>query len=84
METDRLASEKVDGKDIYNRGHLLAYTSSFNFDIDGKYKEGEIGSQDNPKNLATQTAFSNQKVQTYYEKLVRNAQKSKGIRSFIR
>ncbi|WP_416135484.1 DNA/RNA non-specific endonuclease [Enterococcus faecalis] len=70
--------KKVDGKDIYNRGHLLAYTSSFNFDIDGKYKEGEIGSQDNPKNLATQTAFSNQKVQTYYEKLVRNAQKIKG------
>lgn len=70
--------KKVDGKEIYNRGHLLAYTSSFNFDMDGKYKEGEIGSQDNPKNLATQTAFSNQKVQTYYEKLVRNAQKVKG------
>lgn len=70
--------KKVDGKEIYNRGHLLAYTSSFNFDMDGKYKEGEIGSQDNPKNLATQTAFSNQKVQTYYEKLVRNAQKIKG------
>ena len=42
--------------------------------VDGK----EIGSQDNPKNLATQTAFSNQKVQTYYEKLVRDAQKIKG------
>ncbi|EIW2162772.1 TPA: DNA/RNA non-specific endonuclease [Enterococcus faecalis] len=70
--------KKVDGKEIYNRGHLLAYTSSFNFDMDGNYKEGEIGSQDNPKNLATQTAFSNQKVQTYYEKLVRDAQKIKG------
>ncbi|MCC4085349.1 DNA/RNA non-specific endonuclease [Enterococcus faecalis] len=70
--------KKVDSKEIYNRGHLLAYTSSFNFDIDGKYKEGEIGSKDNPKNLATQTAFSNQKVQTTYEKLVRDAQKIKG------
>lgn len=70
--------KKVDDKEIYNRGHLLAYTSSFNFDMDGNYKEGEIGSQDNPKNLATQTAFSNQKVQTTYEKLVRDAQKIKG------
>ncbi|QTI54088.1 DNA/RNA non-specific endonuclease (plasmid) [Enterococcus faecalis] len=70
--------KKVDGKEIYNRGHLLAYTSSFNFDMDGNYKEGEIGSQDNPKNLATQTAFSNQKVQKYYEKLVRDSQKIKG------
>ncbi len=61
-----------------NRGHLLAYTSSFNFDIDGNFKIGENGSQDNPKNLATQTAFSNQKVQTHYEKLVRDAQKLKG------
>ena len=39
---------------------------------------GELGSQDNPKNLATQTAFSNQKVQTTYEKLVREAQKING------
>ena len=70
--------KKVDGEPIVNRGHLLAYTSSFNFDIDGNFKIGENGSQDNPKNLATQTAFSNQKVQTYYEKLVRDAQKIKG------
>ncbi|HFK2861007.1 TPA: DNA/RNA non-specific endonuclease, partial [Enterococcus faecalis] len=52
--------------------------SSFNFDIDGNFKIGENGSQDNPKNLATQTAFSNQKVQMHYEKLVRDAQKLKG------
>lgn len=70
--------KQIDGDPIVNRGHLLAYTSSFNFDIDGKFKIGGNGSQDNPKNLATQTAFSNQKVQTHYEKLVRDAQKLKG------
>lgn len=70
--------KKMNHKEIYNRGHLLAYTSSFNFDMDGNYKEGELGSIDNPKNLATQSAFSNQKVQTHYETMVRNAQKISG------
>lgn len=70
--------KKVDGELIVNRGHLLAYTSSFNFDSDGNFREGESGSQDNPKNLATQTAFSNQNVQTIYEKKVREAQKTTG------
>lgn len=65
------------GSTVVN-GHLLAYTSSFNFDKDGNYKEGTNGSLGNPKNLATQTAFSNQQVQNYYEKLVRDAQKIKG------
>lgn len=70
--------KKVGNDYIYNRGHLLAYTSSFNLDIDGNYKQGETGSIDNPKNLATQSAFSNQILQTHYEKLVRDAQKIKG------
>lgn len=70
--------KKVDGELIVNRGHLLAYTSSFNFDSDGNFREGESGSQDNPKNLAAQTAFSNQNVQTIYEKKVRDAQKITG------
>lgn len=70
--------KKVDGELIVNRGHLLAYTSSFNFDSDGNFRGGESGSQDNPKNLATQTAFSNQNVQTIYEKKVRDAQKITG------
>lgn len=65
----------VNGETIQNRGHLLSYTSSFNFDSDGNYVQGEDGSEDNPKNLATQTAYSNQKVQTKYEEMVRNAQK---------
>lgn len=68
----------IDGETIHNRGHLLAYTSSFNFDLDGNYVQGEDGSEDNPKNLATQTAYSNQKVQTKYEEMVRNAQKMNG------
>lgn len=70
--------KRVYGKAIYNRGHLLAYTSSFNFDINGNYKKGEDGSLDNPKNLATQSAFSNQKVQSYYETMVRKAQQRMG------
>lgn len=68
----------VSGEAIYNRGHLLAYTSSFNFDTDGNYKKGEDGSIDNPKNLATQSAYSNQRVQTRYEALVRKAQAISG------
>lgn len=72
--------KRVAGKEIVNRGHLLAYTSSFNVDVDGNFKEGESGSQDNPKNLATQTAFSNQTVQTHYETLVRKAQKCRETR----
>nr|WP_314576145.1 DNA/RNA non-specific endonuclease [Enterococcus gilvus] len=70
--------KQVNGEAIYNRGHLLAYTSSFNFDQDGNFKEGENGSIDNPKNLATQTAYANQKLQTTYETLVRDVQKRAG------
>lgn len=70
--------KEIDGTPIYNRGHLLAYTSSFNFDQDGNYKKGEDGSIDNPKNLATQSQFSNQHTQTYFEAKVRNAQTIKG------
>lgn len=68
----------IDGQPIYNRGHLLAYTSSFNLDMDGNFKRGEQGSIDNPKNLGTQSAFSNQQVQTTFETDVRNAQKLNG------
>lgn len=70
--------KEIGGMPIYNRGHLLAYTSSFNFDQDGNYKTGEQGSIDNPKNLATQSQFSNQHTQTYFENKVRNAQAIRG------
>lgn len=68
---------RVNGKRIFpqNRGHLIAYTLSFNFDQDGHYRSGEFGSLDNPKNLATQTAFSNQTTMQVFESQVRDALK---------
>ncbi|VDG20080.1 DNA/RNA non-specific endonuclease [Lactiplantibacillus mudanjiangensis] len=66
---------KVNGKRVYpqNRGHLIAYTLSFNLTNTGVYKAGEDGSLDNPKNLATQTAYSNQQTMQIYENQVRTA-----------
>ncbi|MFB9768617.1 DNA/RNA non-specific endonuclease [Lactiplantibacillus modestisalitolerans] len=66
---------KVNGKRVYpqNRGHLIAYTISFNLTSSGQYRSGEAGSLDNPKNLATQTAYSNQQTMQIYEEQVRNA-----------
>ncbi|BBA82542.1 DNA-entry nuclease [Lactiplantibacillus plantarum] len=65
----------VNGKRVYpqNRGHLIAYTLSFNLTSNGQYRAGEDGSLDNPKNLATQTAYSNQKTMQIYEDQVRTA-----------
>jgi len=65
----------VNGKRVYpqNRGHLIAYTISFNLTQDGQYRSGEDGSLDNPKNLATQTAYSNQRTMQIYEDQVRTA-----------
>lgn len=60
----------------YDRGHLIAYTLSFNFTSGGKYKKGEEGSLDNPKNLFTQTAYSNRTLLQRYEREVRDAIKS--------
>jgi len=66
---------KVNGKRVYpqNRGHLIAYTITFNLTNTGVYRSGEAGSLDNPKNLATQTAYSNQKTMQIYENQVRTA-----------
>ncbi len=61
------------GTEIYNRGHLIAYTLTFNINADGKYVQGEDGSSDNPKNLATQSAYSNQVLMQIYEGKVRTA-----------
>lgn len=65
----------VNGKRVFpqNRGHLIAYTLSFNLTNTGQYRQGEEGSLDNPKNLATQTAYSNQKAMQIYEDQVRTA-----------
>lgn len=58
-------------KEIYNRGHLIAYTLSFNLNDDGQFVKGETGSIDNPKNLFTQTAQSNKVSMQKYEEMVR-------------
>ncbi|MFC6295499.1 DNA/RNA non-specific endonuclease [Lactiplantibacillus daoliensis] len=65
----------VNGKRVFpqNRGHLIAYTISFNLTKDGQFQSGQDGSLDNPKNLATQTAYSNQRTMQIYEDQVRTA-----------
>ncbi|KRN94617.1 DNA/RNA non-specific endonuclease [Pediococcus stilesii] len=66
---------KINGKmvEIQNRGHLLAYSITGKFDNNGRYNPRKLGSLDNPKNLATQTAFSNQQTMQIFEERVRNA-----------
>ncbi len=61
------------GREIYNRGHLIAYSLSNGINKSGNYTGRANGDLDNPKNLFTQTAFTNQNVQTYYENQVREA-----------
>lgn len=56
-----------------NRGHLIAYTMTFNLNKSGQPQQGELGSIDNPYNLFTQTEFSNQKTMTQVEQKVRDA-----------
>ena len=69
-------SNRENGTQIYNRGHLIAYSVSAGLDQDGNYNpNNQSGDQNNPKNLFTQTAFSNQKIQTIFEGKVRNALK---------
>ncbi|WEV41303.1 DNA/RNA non-specific endonuclease [Lactobacillus sp. ESL0681] len=64
------------GKQIYNRGHLIAYSLSGGINSAGKYTGRAVGDQNNPKNLFTQTAYSNQNLQTEYEDQVREAIRS--------
>lgn len=68
-------AKKVDGKDVrpMDRGHLIAYTLSFNLDNDGKQTQGEDGSIDNPKNLISQTSYSNRGTYQKYEEQVRKS-----------
>ena len=69
-------SNRENGTQIYNRGHLIAYSVSAGIDQNGIYNpNNQSGDQNNPKNLFTQTAFSNQKIQTIFEGKVRNALK---------
>lgn len=64
----------VGNQPILNRGHLIAYSLSKGIDYQGHYRPANLsGDQNNPRNLFTQTAFSNQKLQTIYESKVRHA-----------
>lgn len=65
----------VNGKRVFpqNRGHLIAYTMTFNLDQQGRFQQGALGSEDNPLNLATQSAYSNQVLMQIYEQKVRDA-----------
>lgn len=68
-------ANKINGKKktTYDRGHLIAYTVTFNLNDDGAYEKGLSGSIDNPKNLFTQTAYSNQTLFQIYERQVRDS-----------
>lgn len=64
---------EIDGSEVWvkNRGHLIAYTLTFNFNEDGQFVYGYLGSEDDPANLFTQTAHSNQNIMTRYEAQIR-------------
>lgn len=64
---------EIDGSLVWikNRGHLIAYTFTFNFNEEGQFVDGYLGSEDDPANLFTQTAHANQNVMTRYEEQVR-------------
>lgn len=67
----------INGEAILNRGHEIAYSLSKGIAMDGSYNPSQqSGDQNNAKNLFTQTAFANQKLQTVYESKVRNALKA--------
>ncbi|WP_040472031.1 DNA/RNA non-specific endonuclease [Lentilactobacillus kisonensis] len=66
----------IDRQPIINRGHLIAYSISKGINTDGSYNPHDTsGDQNNPKNLFTQTAFSNQRIQTIFEQKIRDALK---------
>lgn len=63
-----------DGNLVYNRGHLIAYSLTGGIDPHtGQFHGGALGDQDNPRNLFTETDFTNEVLQTYYETQVRHA-----------
>ncbi len=69
--------EQVNGDWIVNRGHEIAYSLSRGINVAGHYNgNDDAGDQNNPKNLFTQTAYSNQQIQTIFEADVRQALES--------
>lgn len=66
--------DNSDGNLVYNRGHLIAYSLTGGIDRrTGQFHAGALGDQDNPRNLFTETDFTNEILQTYYEAQVRHA-----------
>lgn len=62
------------GQPILNRGHLIAYSLTKGITMSGHFNSNQLaGDQNDPRNLFTQTAFCNQKLQTIYENKVRAA-----------
>ena len=62
------------GQPILNRGHLIAYSLTKGITTSGQFNSSQLaGNQNDPRNLFTQTAFCNQKLQTIYEQKVRVA-----------
>ncbi|XIF20104.1 MAG: hypothetical protein AJITA_00824 [Acetilactobacillus jinshanensis] len=69
--------KRVNGDWIINRGHEIAYSLSRGINDEGHYNgNDQAGDQNNPKNLFTQTAYSNQQIQTIFESEVRESLES--------
>lgn len=66
--------KRVKGTYVVNRGHIIAYSLSKGIAVDGSYNPNlQSGDQDNPKNLFTETTFTNQELQWPYEQKVQKA-----------
>lgn len=61
---------------IWDRGHLIAYSLTYNLDDNGNYSKGHDGSLDNPLNLFTQTSQSNRGKMKDLENDVRDVLKT--------
>lgn len=61
---------------IWDRGHLIAYSLTYNLDVNGKYSKGQDGSLNNALNLFTQTSQSNRGEMKRIENDVRQVLKS--------
>lgn len=63
-------------KRVQDRGHIIAYTLTFNLDDSGNIEKGREGSFNNPKNLTTQSSYSNRGPFQTQEEIVRDGIKS--------
>lgn len=64
----------INGKEVFNRGHLIAYSLTKGFNKKGRYRfYRRKGDENNKRNLFLETAFTNQRLQTIFEAKVRQA-----------